>query len=150
MNIHCCLNLSMATLIQNMSDITSVSARWRVFARVEENICTGVELQTSGPGLSGLTRTENLSAAVKNKSSGGLKNISWQTFPESSNVATVWAGPQLLQTFIHADWQMLFLSHVTIKMWMCRALIPEVLTGHAKITANREKCSHFFVTWTSH
>ena len=74
----------MAPLIQNMSDITSVSARWRVFARLEENICTGVELQTSGPGLSGLTRTENLSAAVKNKSSGGLKNISLQTFPESS------------------------------------------------------------------
>ena len=70
----------MAPLIQNMSDITSVSARWRVFARVEENICTGVELQTSGPGLSGLTRTENLSAAVKNKSSGGLKNISLQHF----------------------------------------------------------------------
>ena len=60
-------SVSMASLIQNMSDITSVSARWRVFARVEQNICTGVELQTSGPGL---TRTENLSAAVKNKSSG--------------------------------------------------------------------------------
>ena len=73
-----------------MSDITSVSARWRVFARVEENICTGVELQTSGPGLGWrLTRTENLSAAVKNKSSGGRKNISLQNFPESSNVATV-------------------------------------------------------------
>ena len=143
-------NSFMASLLQNMSDITSVSPWWRVFARVEQNICTGVELQTSGPGL---TRTENLSAAVKNKSSGD-----WKIYPDpDKHSKRAQMLPQCEQglnfgrhLFMHTG-KMLFYSHVTIKMWMCRTLSPGVLTGHAKITTvNREKCSHFLVTWTSH